>query len=134
MCHHSSQELEYMVNVSIRVMMVTVLRIHIIAFVFQTNYAWNTISVGIRKRYITERWSMLMSVGMAYICKVKDRSVPKRLLGSNGRTVHNNANNLFVLLFKLKSYLRKFYGRHHDLFNRYGVSVSQMTTNMCNFS
>jgi hypothetical protein len=32
------------------------------------------------------------------------------------------------LLVKLKSSLRKFYGRHHDLVNRYGVFVSQMTT------
>jgi hypothetical protein len=30
-------------------------------------------------------------------------------------------------LVKLKSSLRKFYGRHHDLVDRYGISVSQMT-------
>jgi len=29
---------------------------------------------------------------------------------------------------KLKSSLRKFYGRHHDLVNRCGITVSQMTT------
>ena len=34
------------------------------------------------------------------------------------------------LLFKLKSSLRKFYGRHHDLFDHYGISLSQMTTDM----
>jgi hypothetical protein len=34
------------------------------------------------------------------------------------------------LLVKLKSSLRKFYGRHHDLVDRYGISVSQMTTDM----
>jgi hypothetical protein len=28
----------------------------------------------------------------------------------------------------LKSSLRKFYGRHHDLVDRYGISLSQMTT------
>jgi hypothetical protein len=31
---------------------------------------------------------------------------------------------------KLKSSLRKFYGRHHDLVDRYGISVSQMTMNI----
>ena len=38
--------------------------------------------------------------------------------------------NQGFLLVKLKSSLRKFYGRHHDLGNRYGRSVSQMTTDM----
>ena len=33
-------------------------------------------------------------------------------------------------LVKLKSSLRKFYGRHHDMVDRYGISVSQMTTDM----
>jgi hypothetical protein len=33
-------------------------------------------------------------------------------------------------LVKLKSSLRKFYGRHHNLVDRYGKSLSQMTTNM----
>jgi hypothetical protein len=33
-------------------------------------------------------------------------------------------------LVKLKSSLRKFYGLHHDLVDRYGISVSQMTTDM----
>ena len=31
---------------------------------------------------------------------------------------------------KLTSSLRKLYGRHHDIVDRYGVSVSQMTTDM----
>jgi predicted peroxiredoxin len=31
---------------------------------------------------------------------------------------------------KLKSSFRKFYSRHHDLDGRYGISVSQMTTDM----
>jgi hypothetical protein len=29
-------------------------------------------------------------------------------------------------LVKLKSSLRQFYGRHHDLVDRYGISVSQI--------
>jgi len=34
------------------------------------------------------------------------------------------------LLVKLKSLLRKFYDRHHDLYSCYGISVSQMTMDM----
>ena len=34
------------------------------------------------------------------------------------------------LLVKLKSSFQKFYGRHHDLVDRYGISVSQLTTDM----
>jgi hypothetical protein len=33
-------------------------------------------------------------------------------------------------LVKLKSSLRKLYGRHHDLVYRFGISVSQMTTDV----
>ena len=36
--------------------------------------------------------------------------------------------NQGFLLARLKSSLRQFYGRHHDLVNRYEISVSQMTT------
>jgi hypothetical protein len=35
--------------------------------------------------------------------------------------------NQGFLLVKLKPSLRKFYGRHHDLVDRYGICVSQMT-------
>jgi len=38
--------------------------------------------------------------------------------------------NQGFMLVKLKSSLRKLYGRHHDLVDRYGISVSQMTTEM----
>jgi hypothetical protein len=34
------------------------------------------------------------------------------------------------LVVKFKSSLRKFYGRHHDLVNSNGISVSQMCTSM----
>jgi len=37
-------------------------------------------------------------------------------------------------MVKLKSKLRKFYGRHHDLVDCYGISVSQMTTDMFHLS
>jgi hypothetical protein len=42
--------------------------------------------------------------------------------------------NQGFLLVKLKSSLRKFYGRHHHLIDRYGISVPQMTTNMFHLS
>jgi hypothetical protein len=37
-------------------------------------------------------------------------------------------------LVKLKSSILKYYGRHHDLVDRYGISVSQMTTDMLHLS
>ena len=42
--------------------------------------------------------------------------------------------NQGFLLIKLKSSFRKFYGRHHDLVDRYGISVSQMTMDMFHLS
>ena len=42
--------------------------------------------------------------------------------------------NQGFFLVKLKSSLRKFYGRHHDLVDHYGISVSQMTTDMLHLS
>jgi hypothetical protein len=38
------------------------------------------------------------------------------------------------LLVKLKSSLRKFYGHHHDIVDRYGISVSQMPTDIFHLS
>ena len=38
--------------------------------------------------------------------------------------------NQGFLFVKLKSSLQMFYSRHHDLVDRYGISVSQMTTDM----
>jgi hypothetical protein len=35
--------------------------------------------------------------------------------------------NKGLMIVKLKSSLRKFNGRHHDLINSYGISASQMT-------
>jgi hypothetical protein len=42
--------------------------------------------------------------------------------------------NQGFLLVKLKSSLWKRYGLHHDLVDRYGISVSQMTTDMFRLS
>ena len=42
--------------------------------------------------------------------------------------------NQGFLLVKLKSSLRKCYDRQHDLVDRYGISVSQMTTDMFHLS
>jgi hypothetical protein len=38
--------------------------------------------------------------------------------------------NQGFILVKLKPSLRKFYDRHHDWVDRYGISVSQMTSDM----
>jgi len=42
--------------------------------------------------------------------------------------------NQWFRVAKLKSWLRKLYGRHHGLVNSNGVSMSQMTTYMFRFS
>ena len=42
--------------------------------------------------------------------------------------------NQGFLLVKMKSSLRKFYGRHHNLVDSYGISVSQMTTDTFHLS
>jgi hypothetical protein len=39
-----------------------------------------------------------------------------------------------LLLVKIKTSLRKSYGRHHGLVDRYGISVSEMTTDMFHLS
>ena len=38
-------------------------------------------------------------------------------------------NQLFIVA-KMKSSLEKLFGHHHDLVNRYGIAVLQMTTYM----
>ena len=47
-----------------------------------------------------------------------------------GLLLTRKIQNQGFLLVKLKSSLRKCYGRHHDLVDRSGISVSQMTTDM----
>jgi len=42
--------------------------------------------------------------------------------------------NQGFLFAKLKSSLRKCYGPHHDLVDRYGIYVSRMTTDMFHLS
>jgi hypothetical protein len=39
-----------------------------------------------------------------------------------------------LLFVKLKSSVRTCYGRHHDLVDRYGISVSQITTDIFHLS
>ena len=41
-----------------------------------------------------------------------------------------SADHTWFLLVKVESSLRKVYGRHHDLVDRYGTSVPQMTTDI----
>ena len=42
--------------------------------------------------------------------------------------------NQVFLLVKLNLSLRKFYGHHHDLVDRYGISVPQMTPVLSSFT
>ena len=63
-----------------------------------------------------------------------------RTFGSNhyffyrGLLLTRKQLNQSFLVVKLKSSLRKFYSRLHDFGNRYGVSASQMTTDMVRLS
>jgi hypothetical protein len=52
--------------------------------------------------------------------------VPIRISLIIGLLLTKKLLNQGFLLVKLKSSLRKFYGRHHDLIDRYGISVSLM--------
>jgi hypothetical protein len=45
-------------------------------------------------------------------------------------TFQHDIDVFLKMIWKLKSSLRKFYGLHHGLVNRYGLSVSQITTDM----
>jgi len=47
-----------------------------------------------------------------------------------GLLLTRKLQNQGFLLVKLKSSLQKFYGCHHDLVDRYRISVSQMATYM----
>jgi hypothetical protein len=49
------------------------------------------------------------------------------MLAYRGLLLTSKLLNQGFFLVKLKSSIRKFYGRHHDLVDRYGLSVSQMT-------
>jgi hypothetical protein len=51
-----------------------------------------------------------------------------------GLLITSKLLNQGLLLAKLKSSNRKFYIRHHSLIDRYGISVSQMTTDMFHVS
>jgi len=55
-------------------------------------------------------------------------------VGEIGLLLTRKLLNQGFLLVNLKSSLRKFCGRHHDLVDLYGISVSQMTTNMFHLS
>jgi hypothetical protein len=52
-------------------------------------------------------------------------------------TVGSSCSTSGILRFnlvKLKSSFRKFYRRHHDLVDRFGISLSQLTTDMFHLS
>ena len=60
--------------------------------------------------------------------------IPIRISLIEGCCYQGNYCTKGFLFVKLKSSIRKFYGRHHDLVNRYGTSVSQMSTNTFHLS
>ena len=47
-----------------------------------------------------------------------------------GQLLTGKLLNQGFLLVKLKPLLRKIYGHHHDFINHYGISVSQITTDI----
>ena len=49
---------------------------------------------------------------------------------SRGLLLTRKLLNQEFQMVKLKSSLRKFYGRHHELVDRYGITVSQMISDM----
>jgi hypothetical protein len=79
-------------------------------------------------------------VAPAYVVYISQLIRYSRACGSNHDSLDirllltRELLNQSFLLFKLKSSLRKFYGRHHDLVDRYGIYVSQMTTDMLQLS
>jgi hypothetical protein len=69
--------------------------------------------------------------GMEYI-SVSVSDIPEIVVPTSIKEilVTRKLLNQGLLLFKLKSSLRKVYGCHYDLVNCQGTSVSQMTTDM----
>ena len=61
-------------------------------------------------------------------------NVQCRAGGSYQAFLHRRLLNQWFLLVKLKSSLRKFSGCQHDLVDCYGISLSQMTTDMFHLS
>jgi hypothetical protein len=72
-------------------------------------------------------WSIYISFDPKACCSYEDFS-------DRGLLITMKRLNQGFLLVKLKSSFQKCYGRHHDLVNRYGIYVSQMTTNMFHLS
>ena len=66
---------------------------------------------------------------------VRDRRVASKILTylHRGLLQRKILNQMFHLA-KLKSSLRKFYDRHHDLDKCYRIFVSQISTDMFNLS
>ena len=71
---------------------------------------------------------MSLSLNNSRFSDLVDRMYPIEL------AANKEATEPSFLLVKLKSSHRKFYGRHHDLVDRYGIPVSQLTTDMFDLS
>ena len=62
--------------------------------------------------------------------EIPELVVPIRISFDRGLLLTRKLLTQGFLMVKLKSLLRKFYGRHHDLVDRYGIYVSHITTDM----
>ena len=76
---------------------------------------------------MTENFPAVKKEPQSYCNKIYSR-------GSKGLLLARKLLNQGFLLVKLKSSLRKVYGRHHDLVDGYGIYVSQMTKDMFHLS
>ena len=98
------------------------------------------ISVDFMGQFSHRELSIHMYVALAYGVYISQLIRYSRACGSHqdfldrGFLQTRKLLNQGVLLFKLRSSLRKFYGRHHNLVERYGITVSQMTTDMFHLS
>jgi len=68
--------------------------------------------------------SLYLGYCVVVLVDIPDFVVPIRISLIRGLLLTWKLLNQGFLVFELKSSLRKFYGRHHDLLNHYGISVS----------
>ena len=111
-------------------------RINIINHVlWKTFYFWRTDFCGFHGS-IFPSWTFHSYVAPAYAVYISQLIRYSRACGSHqdfldrGLLLTMKLLNQGFLLFKLRSSVRKFYGRHHNLVECYGIAVSQMTRDM----
>jgi hypothetical protein len=79
------------------------------------------------------RLSSSCSISDTRCVNIFTNQVISREWGKDREAVRTLLNQGFLFV-KLKSSLRMFYGRHHDMVDCYGIFVSQMTTDMFHLS